>query len=251
MTHNLGEDAEPKIVGGTSKGSRTVWHSISTDDGLTWSKPIEKTASVKKPDWNWYATGPGVGIQTRTGRLIIPCDNKSGPGGKLRQSHVIYSDDRGKTWKLGGVIGPKCNESQIVELADGSLLINMRSYDANKVRFTALSKDGGATFTSPIEDQALIEPVCQASIIRIPGEGNGVLFCNPASRKRENLTVRLSDDGGTTWKHARTVYAGPAAYSCLAALPDGTFACLFECGEKDAYQSIKLARFTRWWVEGR
>lgn len=83
LTHNRGEDHESAIVAGRSKGSRTVWVSHSRDDGLTWAKPIEITRDVKKPDWTWYATGPGVGIQLRSGRLLIPCDSKS-DGGKTR-----------------------------------------------------------------------------------------------------------------------------------------------------------------------
>ena len=115
------------ILDGTSKGARTVWVMKSDDDGAAWSKPVEITKDVKKSDWTWYATGPGVGIQLKSGRLVIPCDNYVA-GSKVRQSHVIYSDDGGKTWKLGGVVGPQCNESQIVELRDGSLLLNMRGY---------------------------------------------------------------------------------------------------------------------------
>src|SRR5262249_329924 len=67
MTHNLGPDTEAQILAGTSKGTRTVWLTKSTDDGVTWSKPIDITRDVKKTDWTWYATGPGVGIQTRSG----------------------------------------------------------------------------------------------------------------------------------------------------------------------------------------
>src|SRR5262245_44271006 len=69
LTHNLGADPQAKIVDGTSQGTRTVWVCKSDDDGLTWSKPVEITKDVKKSDWSWYATGPGVGIQTRGGRL--------------------------------------------------------------------------------------------------------------------------------------------------------------------------------------
>src|SRR5262245_58292726 len=73
MTHNLGRDTEAQILERKSVGSRTVWVCKSTDDGATWSRPSEITRDVKKPDWTWYATGPGVGIQTRGGRLVIPC----------------------------------------------------------------------------------------------------------------------------------------------------------------------------------
>jgi sialidase-1 len=247
MTHNLGEDTEAKIVSGKSRGSRTVWITKSTDDGVTWDKPVEITNDVKKPEWTWYATGPGVGIQLKSGRLLVPCDNKA-DGGKLRQSHVIYSDDAGKSWTIGGVVGPGCNESQAIERTDGSVMLNMRSYERNKLRLVATSADGGQTFTRPIEDPALIEPVCQGSMVRAPGEEGGVLFSNPASAKRERLTVRLSTDDAKTWPHARVLFEGPAAYSCLAVLPDGSIGCLYERGAKSPYERIVLARFSREWV---
>lgn len=247
MTHNLGADSEAKIVAGTGKGTRTVWVTKSTDDGATWDRPAEITTDVKRPEWTWYATGPGVGIRLKSGRLLVPCDNKL-DGGKVRQSHVIYSDDGGKTWKLGGVVGPGCNESQAVELADGSVLLNMRSYQGDNRRRVAVSSDGGKTFGKPADDPALVEPVCQASILRAPEEKGGLLFSNPASMKREKLTVRLSTDEGKSWAHGRELYAGPAAYSCLTVLPDGRVACLYERGEKSPYEEIVLARFPVEWV---
>jgi sialidase-1 len=243
LTHNLGADTEAKIVDGTSKGSRTAWVSKSTDDGATWSKPVEITKDVKKPEWTWYATGPGVGIVTKSGRFVVPCDSKSGEKGKVRESHVIYSDDRGATWKLGGVVGPNCNECQVAELADGTLVLNMRSYMGNNRRLIATSKDGGITWSKPAEDPTLIEPVCQGSVIAVPGIADGLLFSNPASTKRENLTVRLSRDGGKTWPKSTVLHRGPAAYSSLAMLPGGEAACLYERGEKGAYETITFARF--------
>lgn len=249
MTHNLGTDTEAMIVSGKSKNSRTVWIARSEDDGLTWSKPVEFTNKVKKPGWTWYATGPGVGIQLSSGRLLVPCDSKS-EGGKVRESHVILSDDGGRTWKLGGVVGPMCNESQAVELKDGSVMLNMRTYTGNNRRLVAISKDGGETFTKPIEDKELIEPVCQGSILRLPGEGGGILFSNPASLKRENMTVRLSRDEGKTWTFSRVLHAGPAAYSCLTVLANGEIGCLYERGEKNPYETITFARIDRKWLSG-
>jgi sialidase-1 len=178
--------------------------------------------------------------------LLIPCDSKS-ENGKVRESHVIFSDDGGKTWKLGGVVGPNCNESQAVELADGSVMLNMRSYQANNHRFVAVSKDGGESFTKPVEDKELIEPVCQGSILRLPGAQGGILFANPASKKREKLTVRLSRDEGKTWAVAKELNAGPSAYSCLTVLPNGEIGCLYERGDKNPYQTITFARFPRTW----
>jgi sialidase-1 len=247
LTHNLGRDTERRILDGTSKGTRTVWVMKSDDDGVTWSKPVEITKDVKKPDWSWYATGPGVGIQLKNGRLVVPCDNYVA-GSKTPQSHVIVSDDSGKTWKLGGVVGPHCNESQVVELRDGTLMLNMRSDRRANRRLVTVSKDGGDTFSKPVADRQLIEPVCQASILRCPGERGGLLFSNPASTKREKMTVRLSRDEGKTWTHARVLHDGASAYSCLAVLPDRTITCLYERGEKGAYETITLARFSLDWL---
>lgn len=247
LTHNVGTDTEAKIVAGTSQKGRTVWVTHSTDDGRTWAKPTEITAAVKKSEWTWYATGPGVGIQLKSGRLLVPCDSKS-DGGKVRESHVIFSDDGGKAWQLGGVVGPNCNECQAVELADGSVMLNMRTYRGNNRRLVAVSRDGGATFSKPTEDPALIEPVCQASILRLPG--GGIVFSNPASTKRDKMTVRLSADDGKTWPHAKELHAGPAAYSCLCVLPTGDVGCLYERGEKTAYETITFAAFPKAWLTG-
>src|SRR5262249_8965265 len=156
--------------------------------------------------------------------------------------------DGGQSWKIGGIVGPQCNECQVVELRDGRLMLNMRSFRGNHRRLVALSKDEGQTFAEPVEESQLIEPVCQASLIRYPGERGDLLFSNPASTKREKLTVRLSPDDGRTWPHGRLLHEGPSAYSCLAVLPDGTIACLYECGERRAYERLTLARFTRDWL---
>jgi sialidase-1 len=187
-----------------------------------------------------------------SGRLLIPCDNKVA-GTKVRQSHVIYSDDHGASWKIGGVVGPQCNESQIVELVDGRLMLNMRSYEANQRRLIATSLNGGLGWSPPKEDGALIEPVCQASIVRFSGlktgERNILLFSNPASMKREKMTIRASYDDGTTWPVARLLHDGPAAYSCLTRLPDGQVGCLYERGTKSPYETITFARFPLEWIE--
>ena len=158
LTHNLGSDTQRMIEERTSKGARTVWVARSEDDGATWSKPTDITKDVKRPNFTWYATGPGVGVQLKGGRLLVPCDHYLA-GSKAQYAHVIYSDDAGKTWKLGGSVGPKCNESQLVELDDGSVLFNIRSYRGTNRRLVAISKDAGESFSEPVEDKALIEPV--------------------------------------------------------------------------------------------
>ena len=245
MTRNPGHDKEAQILARTATGTRTVWMTHSKDEGRTWAAPEEITSAVKPPTWTWYATGPGNGIQLRSGRMVIACDhNEAGPDD--RYSHVIYSDDQGRTWKLGGSAGPKCNESAVVERRDGSLLLNMRSYAGKNRRAVSVSRDGGMTWTAPRLDDALIEPVCQASLIRF---GRLLLFSNPASTTRRNMTVKLSRDEGETWPVAKTIYAGPSAYSSLAELPRRTAGLLYERGEKSAYDEIVFARIPLEWLE--
>jgi sialidase-1 len=170
---------------------------------------------------------------------VIPCDHDRGDATR-RYSHVVYSDDGGATWRLGGSAGPGSNESTVAELADGSLVLNMRSYRGRNRRTVARSRDGGVTWSEPEEDAALVEPVCQGSLLRF---GGLLLFANPASTKRENLTVRASRDGGRTWFGSAVIHAGPAAYSNLVALNRRTAGILYERGEASAYEHISFARF--------
>jgi sialidase-1 len=266
MTHNDGRDRESAIKAKKGFGTRTVWVSRSGDNGTTWSKPEEITKTVKDPPWGWYATGPGVGIQIKhgslRGRLVIPCDHTyDDAGGNVRGlpveygSHVIFSDDHGKTWKLGGTIRPKVNECQVAELADdkGTLLLDMRAYFGRSRRAQSISRDGGLTWSPPEDNRELIEPVCQASILRytwpVQNGRSRILFSNPADeKKRSNMTVRLSYDEGKTWPVGRTLYAEDSAYSCLSVLPDGQIACLYERGKESAYEKIAFAQFSLGWL---
>lgn len=260
-TWNLGSDHEKQIMDGTSKEPRRVFVLRSKDDGVTWSKARDITADVKRPHWRWYATGPVNGIQTtrgpNPGRLVIPANHSDHSVPKVHpyRSHVIYSDDHGETWKLGGIQEEMTNESTIAELADGRLLHNMRSYHKKNLRAISYSKDAGMTWSPVKLDETLIESVCQASLLRYswpgPDSKSRLLFANPASLKREKLTLRVSYDEGTTWPVSRVLHAGPAAYSCLGRLPDQQIACVYECGAKNPYERITLAVFPVGWLEAQ
>lgn len=262
LTHNLGQDGEKAIGQRRSKGTRTAWVCKSEDDGLTWSKPSEITKTTKKPDWGWYATGPGVGIQLQhgphAGRLLIPVNYSVQPDPYRSDvfeygDGVIYSDNHGQTWELGGTIpGLGVDEPQVVELEDGNVMMNMRSSYGN-LRVISLSKDAGQTWSEAWRDETLIETPCQASILRYTQRPkwrkSRLLFSNPASAKeRVNMTVRLSYDEGQTWTVSRQVYAGPSAYSCLAVLSDMTIGCVYERGNGNAYERITLTRFSLQWL---
>jgi sialidase-1 len=252
-THSPGIYREKDIIAGTGQASRTVWTMKSDDDGVTWSTPVEITASVKQADWSWYATGPGVGIQTRTGRLVIPANHVEGSS-EAQRSHVFFSDDGGKSWSLGGSADAGTNESQAVELVDGRLMLNMRNHPPKpeNFRMVATSDDLGRTLSTASQDRTLIEPPAQASILRLTTstthDRNRLLFANPASTKRERMTVRLSYDEGTSWPVARVIHEGPAAYSSLVVLPDLSIGALFENGARSPYEKITFAHFTLEWL---
>jgi sialidase-1 len=257
MTWNLGGDSEQEIIDRTSQDTRRVFVTHSEDGGSTWTPPKEITADVKRPNWTWYATGPGAGIQiergAHRGRLVIPCDHIEAET-KHRYSHVVYSDDHGQTWKLGGRTPQhQVNECEVVELTGERLMLNMRNYGRSQDnRKVSISGDGGMTWGNIYADPTLIEPICQASIRRYawPGKEHKdvILFSNPAYHERANMTVRLSEDGGETWPISRCLHPGPSAYSCLAVLPDGDMACLYEAGDGHPHESIVFARFPLVWV---
>jgi len=258
-TWNRGDDHEPHIISQKSKDTRRVFLLNSKDEGRTWSEPMQITSCVKQSNWTWYATGPGAGIQlvrgkTR-GRLVIPCDHIEAGTGRY-YSHVIYSDDGGLNWKLGGrTPNDQVNECEVAEREDGSLLLNMRSYDpAKKARQTALSQDGGLTWQDQKIREELVDPICQASLRRLSwaskSERGVLLFSNAASTKREKMTLRASFDDGETWTRSRMVTPNPSAYSCLTALPKGRIGLLYETGQKSAYESIVFVRTELEWLKG-
>ena len=246
--------AEPGLDG--PRICRT-WLQHSDDDGATWSKPREITASVKRPtEVTSTATGPGIGIQLRrgphAGRILMPFNQ--GPYGKWKV-YAVFSDDQGATWRYGataeeGAAG-HANELQFAELNDGSVMLNARNQGGGlKQRKISVSRDGGATWSATQHDAALIEPTCQASLLRHPNDGDAardvLLFSNPGTTAgRSNGVVRLSRDDGQTWPASRVLYPGGFAYSCLASLADGSIGCLFE---RDGYKTITFARFTVEWL---
>lgn len=239
MTWNHGDDHISEINAGTSTNTRRVYVTSSIDDGNTWQAPSEITSSVKQPNWGWYATGPCHGIQLSKGsyknRLVIPCDYIEVGANRRGNSHVIYSDDAGATWKIGGIpplnSGLNPNESTVTELSDGRLLLNMRVGANNNQRVYSISNDGGLSFSSLMQAPELVDPVCQGSLTSAPvGSGFGVFFSNAASTSRRNMTIKMSTNDGSTWTKKKLVFSGPSAYSDLLMLSEDKIAILFEGG---------------------
>lgn len=229
------------------RDNRDVFMTHSKDDGKSWAKPTEITASVKKKSWGWYATGPGQGLQLTVGkykgRLVFPCDHSEG---KVGRSHVFYSDDHGKTFVLGGATEDKMNECEAVELTDGRLLLSMRNGLRKGKRAFAISRDGGATWSKPRVNENVYCPVCQSSIHRYSWKPSILLYSAPGGPGRTNLTVRASYDEGVTWPDARVLDLHGSGYSDLAVLPDGSVCCLFESGWRNP---IVFARFPLEWIK--
>jgi sialidase-1 len=223
----------------------------STDEGATWTEPVDITAGTGK-----HELGPGDGIQLKSGRLIVQV-----------YDGVVYSDDHGETWKSSGVAAGEVNETQVVELADGTVLFSRRN-KPNRLMMT--SEDHGETWSAPRPHPGLPDPDCQGSLIRYTREDEGyqknrLLFSNPAGgidpnkattsdpRGRFNVTVRVSYDEGKTWPVAKLVRKGPGAYSTMTVFPDGTIGILYETGEEsggyvDHYGELVFARFNLEWL---
>jgi sialidase-1 len=264
------------------------FYMCSTDEGATFSTPVEITESIEpfrqRYDVRVFAFGPGHGIQLENGRLVVPVWMSNGEGsefgaGKLghRPSEVacVYSDDHGQTWQCGDTVvrtddrfrNP--SETLAVQLSDQRVLFNIRSESKENRRLISVSDDGAHQWREPRFDDALLEPVCMASIIKLNAKSpRGVpyiLFANPdnlenelvapgsaLAHDRKRLTVKLSMDDCRTWPVARTLESGPSAYSDLATTPDGTILCIYENGMVERMtdtRAVTVARFDLAWVE--
>jgi sialidase-1 len=251
-----------------------VYYMRSTDDGITWSTPVDITYTFDgfKSEYNWKVTAPGPGhaIQLKRGRLLVPvwiCEpDLTIPGGH-RPSCVatVYSDDLGTTWKRGEIISCNDNtfknpsESVAVELTDGRVMMNMRNEGGARRRMISFSRDGISNWTDPVFDTALYEPICMGSLIRL-SKPSLLLFVNPDSQhlnndetssiqRRKNLTMKVSDNDGQTWKTKKVIHAGNAGYSDLTVGLDGTVYCLYETNESEGWKyKIVLQYFTKEWI---
>ena len=240
--------------------STQVFYMSSNDDGLSWSNATEITNIFEnnKQGWTFHLPGPGHGIQWKNKRLIVPVWHRKSISfiGAERAYGVncIYSDDHGKTWKVGedAPVG-QFNESQIVTKTNGDILLIGRTYRGVEGSFQAkvISKDKGITWSSPIVyDKALTGSVCDIGLVRYATKPNIILVSQPADlKKRRDLTIRLSKDEGNTWAVSKLLQEGSATYSDLAMLPDKSIICLYgHGGGKHMPDTVSLARFSLAWL---
>lgn len=220
----------------------------STDDGVTWSPPINITSQVKDPAWRLCFNGPGNGIQLRNGTLAFAAQFKGADN--VPHSCFIASRDGGSTWKISPAAipgSPPTSESAIVELADGSLLLSMRNEARAGVRAWARWEWQGELMQGKWSEPwlAVPDPTCMASVIRHPhGE---LIFSNPNhTQRRVALTIRSSTDAGRTWSTGRLLDPSGSMYSCLTVLRDGRIGVLYESADA---AGLVFARFPLEWVQ--
>lgn len=221
----------------------------STDNGKTWSKPEDITSQIAKPEWHndFKFITSGRGIQTSTGKLLHCMVNLNSG------MHLFGSDNHGKTWHFIDTPISPANESKVVELADGSWMVNARA-NGKGLRYVHVSSDEGKTWKSRPEKQ-LIDPGCNGSVIRYTSikdgyKKNRLLFSNAKMKKgRKNMTVRISYDEGKTWSVGKTIYTGGSAYSSLTVLENGDIGLLFE---QDGYKKNPFVSFSlKWLTDGK
>ena len=199
----------------------------SSDNGRTWTKPRELTKEIAIPAWPF-----GGDDRKNKANIFIP----SGSGTQLKDGTLVHtitwaskgeiallaSRDHGKSWFIMGKPVRAGNECKVVELADGSLMVNSRYYAAK--RYVVESKDRGETWTCRW-DAALVDPMCNAQLMRV---GRHLVFSNCRSIFRRNLFVRASADEGRTWNEGVCISPDGAGYSDITVLPNGDLGVLYE-----------------------
>lgn len=270
LFYNTGNNHEGEVRKG--KGYREAWYITSVDGGLTWSDPVNITTQVHRPnmpsvnpayqfkeDWRTYANTPGHAMQFDSGkykgRIYVAANHSEGDpknAGKDYFAHGYYSDDHGATFKLSEKISFEgSNEAMAAQLSGDQLMMNIRNQQGQvKQRIIGISKDGGQTWDKTFFDPNLPDPVCQGSTLSIlSGKKRVLFFCNPEdTKKRDNLTLKISKDDGTSWFKSVVIAKSPegykgssyAAYSDLVDIASKRIGVLFERNE---YQSIDFVDY--------
>ena len=221
----------------------------STDDGKTWSAPINITDQVKKPEWHFLLQGPGRGITMQDGTLVFPIQYIGKD--RIPNAGIMYSKDRGETWHIHNHARTNTTESQVVEVEPGVLMLNMRDNRGGS-RAVYTTTDLGRTWKEHVSSRtALQEPVCMASLISVKAKDNVtgkdlLIFSNPNSTSRRNhTTIKISTDGGETWlpEHQLMIDEGDSwGYSCLTMVDKETVGILYESSMAHMlFQKVKLS----------
>lgn len=225
----------------------------STDDGTTWAAPQEFSGQIYQPGWYAAWVASGSAHQTPSGRIVAAVGVRQNAGNTI-SNFMIYSDDAGLSWQTApGQASPVGDEAKVVSLDDGRLMMSIRSPGQRKVTYTS---DDGNSWTAPVAEPELVEPGVNGDLVRYTSVNDGYdtsrLLFSIASHPtlRRNLTTFVSYDEGDSWGTSRVICPGPAAYSALTLLEDGTIGMFYENGEYEQYQ-MNYARFSlRWLTNG-
>lgn len=245
-------------------GNQRAWHSSrpgmgshetgqlvlakSTDDGRTWSAPVNVTRQVKHPSWHLLLQGPGRGIAMQDGTLVFPIQYLD--SARVPHAAIMYSRDGGQTWQSHSPARSNTTEAQVAETSPGVLMLNMRDNRGGS-RAVAVTRDLGRTWEEhPSSRQALPEPVCMASLLHVPAHENALgrdllLFSNPnTTRGRHHITLKASLDGGLTWPDTCQLLLDEDegwGYSCLTLIDPETVGILYESSTAHmTFQAIRL-----------
>lgn len=256
LFYNTGNNTEAQVRKGN--GRREVWYKTSVDEGKSWSEAVNISEQVKLPDWRSYANTPGHALQITkgkfNGRILVPFNYSKGEPQKDFSDYMasaFYSDDHGKTFKIGNDLGIKgSNESTAAELRNNGILLNSRNQKGDeKYRIFARSQNGGESWNEVGFDKNLPDPVCQGSLLNITEKI--IAFSNNVDQKnRNNLTLRISFDEGKTWAKSILVDGKEnlnpngdfTAYSDLVLLDKNRIGILYE---KEDYKKI-VFKIVKW-----
>lgn len=236
----------------------------SRDDGKSWSPLQNITPQLKDPGWHYLLQGPGIGITLADGTLVFPAQYQDATPERVPFSTIMYSRDRGASWKI--VPGPRSHttESQVVQLSNGDLMLNCRD-DRNRAGERA-EIGGRAVYTTadlgqswvlhPSSDFTLPEPNCQASLLKLPmpgREGKATLaFFNPnahrnrgvdgGQKNRAHFALQISRDDGITWEKKIVLDPNPGrGYSSMSVV-GSSLAIVYEGSKADlVFQTLSLA----------
>ena len=209
----------------------------SQDNGKTWSHPVDITTQISKPEWHkdFKFITSGRGIQTGKGTLLHTLVNLD------HGLHLFKSEDHGYSWQLIETPLIPADESKVVELNDGSWMVNCR-LNGKGYRQIYTSTDEGKTWVSR-SDYSLVDPSCNAAIIPFPPSKKTILFVNANHKTiRKNLTLKMSTDNGESWSRTKIIYRGPSAYSTVTLLENSDLGIVFE---KDNYTQNAFIRITK------
>ena len=249
-TYGMGNGrAWPNSMSGNSKETTAqLVLSKSTDDGKTWSDPINITEQVKDPSWNFLLQGPGSGITMEDGTLVFAIQYIDAD--RMPHAGIMYSKDRGETWAIHNVPRANTTEAQVAEVEPGVLMLNMRDNRGGS-RAVSTTTDLGETWKEhPSSRTVLQEPVCMASLISVKAKDNVIgkdilLFSNPNTTQGRNMiTIKASLDGGHSFPKEYQVLLDEDygwGYSCLTMIDEETVGILYESSVAHmTFQAVKL-----------